>query len=102
MSAMSPSREGRTITPEPLIPGRTRGAELNDANRLAVEKGADILDDLRVGAAIVLLGHVADMRGQDHVRRRAQRMVDRQRLLIVDIEPGIGEATRLQRRDDRL
>ena len=74
----------------------------NDANRVAVEEADDILDDLGVRTPIVLFRNVADMRGQNHVRRGTQRMVDRQRLLVVDVEPGIGEASLLQRGDDRL
>ena len=43
---------------------RCAGAEAasDHPDRLAVEKGDDVLDDLRVGAAVVLVGHVADMR----------------------------------------
>src|SRR5207253_4894562 len=52
--------------------------------------------------SVVFLGDIADMRGQDHVRRRAQRVVDRQRLLVVDVEPGISEASLLQCADDRF
>src|SRR6266478_7036835 len=101
MAAISSSREGRIETsPELIWAGARPGS--NDAHRLAVEEGNDIFDNLRVGAPVVLLGYVADMRGQDHIRRQAQRVVDRQRLLIVDVEPGIGEPALLERRDDRV
>src|SRR5689334_18359000 len=95
MSAMSLSRDGRiAICTAVLAPDYPHWA--------AVEEGDDVLDDLRVRTAVILLGYVADMRGQDHVRRRAQRMSDRQRLFVVDVEPGIGEASLLQRGDDRV
>src|SRR5882757_4488805 len=100
IAAKSLSREPRIKTSSLSSPAWTPLSGLDDADRVSIDEGDDVLDDLRVGAVIVLLGDIADMRGQDYVRRRAQRMVDRQRLFVVDIEPGIGEASLLQRRDN--
>src|SRR5271155_1826993 len=101
MSPTSSSREGRIRTPSRLIAGRAQPLGSDDTNGVAIEERLDVLDDLRVGIQIVLFRDVADVWSQDHVRRGAQRMVDRQGLFIVDVEPGIGEASLLQRSDNR-
>ena len=41
------------------------------------------------------------MRRQDHIRQLAQRMIDRQRLGVEDVEPGAGDPIFLQRLDQR-
>src|SRR5258708_24309065 len=74
----------------------------DNPDRLAVEKTEHIFDDLRVGTAIIFVGDIADMRGQDHVGCSTQRMAGRQRLLVVDVEPGIGEPAFLQGSDHRV
>src|SRR5437660_9861390 len=95
IAATSPSRDGRITTPSASIPAGARPSGCDDANWSAIEESGHVVYDLRVGTAVVFLRDVADMRGQDYVRHGAQRMVYRQRLFIVDVEPGIGEASLL-------
>src|ERR1700704_3581423 len=71
-------------------------------DRLAVGEGADIGDDVRIIDLVVLDADVAEMRGEHHVVELAERMIDRQRLDVEDVEAGAGEAAGGQGRDQRL
>ena len=61
---------------------------LQQTDRLAVEVRADVLDYAAIAAAEILLRHIAEMRRQHHVVELAQRMLNRQRLHVVDVEAG--------------
>ena len=52
--------------------------------------------------AVVPLGDVAEMRRDHDVVHLAERMVERQRLDVVDVEAGAGDRFGVQRRDQRL
>src|SRR5262245_37164840 len=97
IASRSSSRDARMTRPLRGCPSAWDGA-----NWAAIEEGDHVFYDLRVGAPVVLLRDITDMRRQDHVRCCAQRMIDRQRLFVVDVEPGIGETPSLQRGDDRF
>src|ERR1700719_484736 len=53
---------------------------------LSVEPTADVRDRILVEASVKVAGDVADMRRCQQVRQRAERMIDRQRLLVEDID----------------
>src|SRR6476660_1997006 len=72
-----------------------------DAYRLAVEKGLDRLDRASEIGAVVLLHDVAEVRGEDDVIKRAQRMLDGQWLDIEDVEAGARDTLFAQRGDER-
>jgi hypothetical protein len=57
----------------------------DDANRLAVEECLDVPDYLVPPALIRPGGDVPDVRCEDCSRRRAQRVIGRERLLVVDV-----------------
>ena len=62
------------------------------AHRLAVEEGADVVHHAGEKGAVVLLGDVAEMRREHDIVELAQRMIDRQRLDVEDVEAGAGDA----------
>src|SRR5215471_13117513 len=95
IAVRSSSRDGRMIK---LAWARPSGPD--DADWVAIEEGRDILNDLRVGTAVILLCHVADMRRQQDIGCAAQRVICRQRLAIVDVEGGVAEPPGLKRFDD--
>src|SRR5580692_4793258 len=53
---------------------------------LAVEPAAYVRDRVLVEASVKAAGDVADMRRCQQVRQRAERMVERQRLLVEDVD----------------
>src|SRR5580704_6922564 len=58
---------------------------------LSVEPTADVRDRILVEASVKVAGDVADMRRCQQVRQRAERMIDRQRLLVEDIDGCAGD-----------
>src|SRR5271168_5213138 len=52
---------------------------------LSVEPTADVRDRILVEANVKVAGDVADMRRRQQVRQAAERMVERQRLLVEDV-----------------
>src|SRR5580658_3143101 len=67
-----------------FIAGPLRG--VHDPNGFAVQKGLRVLNALRIETAPGLSDPVAEMRRKNGTARSSQRMVRRQRLLIVHVE----------------
>src|SRR5437899_8982572 len=98
ISATSPSCDGRIA----VFTGGVTASGADHAYRVAVEESNHVLDDLRVGTAVILLGHVADMRRQQDVGRAPQRVIGGQRLTVVNVEGSVTEPTGLQGFDHRI
>src|SRR5580700_11229024 len=64
---------------------------------LTVEPTADIRDRILVEAGVEAAGDVADMRRCQQVRQRAERMVERQWLLVKDIDGSTGDLLGFER-----
>src|SRR2546428_13809389 len=77
------------------IRGRTQGPD-----GPVVEEGEDTLDRLAVEEPVLLGGDVADVRGGDHGLDPPERVVERQRLDVEDIEPGARESSALKGLDE--
>src|ERR1700736_426800 len=79
-----------------------RSSGLHDASArcLAVEPTADIRDRILVKASVKAAGDVADMRRCQQVRQRAERMAERQRLLVGDIDGCTGARLSFKRRNE--
>jgi hypothetical protein len=79
-----------------------RSSGLHDASArcLAVEPTADVRDRILVEASVKAAGDVAHMRRCQQVRQRAERMVERQRLLVEDIDGGAGDRLTFKRRNE--
>src|SRR5258705_5973611 len=58
---------------------------------LAVHKGPDIGDDVRIIDLVVLDADIAEMRGEHHVVELAERVVDRLPLDVAIVEAGAAE-----------
>src|ERR1700745_117870 len=71
------------------------------AQHLAFEEGANVLDRMRIEQAIVLLRHVSQMRREEEIVERRQRMAGGQRLRLEDVERGAGDAVFAQNGDER-
>src|SRR5712692_3248141 len=56
-------------------------------DRIVGLPGLDVLDGIAVEDAVAVLGDVPEVGAQHGVRRRAERMVDRQRLDAEHVEP---------------
>src|SRR5580700_11686801 len=67
---------------------------------LSVEPTADVRDRILVEASVKVAGDVADMRRCQQVRQRAERMVERQRLLVEDIDGCASDLFVLKRRNE--
>src|SRR5260370_10859974 len=67
---------------------------LQDASArcLAIEPTADVLDGVLIEAGVKAARDVADVWRGQQVRQRAERMVERQRLLVKDIDGGYRES----------
>ena len=78
------------------------GLRLQYPHRLAGQQRSDVLDGLAVEDRVGVAGDVAQVRGEDRARRRPQRVVVRQRLLVEDVEPGAGDAAAVQRVEEGL
>src|ERR1700736_5775180 len=70
------------------------------SGRLAVEPAADVRDRILIEASVKVAGDVADMRRCQQVRQRAERMIDRQRLLVEDIDGCAGDRLSFKGRND--
>src|ERR1700756_5760376 len=68
--------------------------------RLAVEPPADVGDRILVEASVEAAGDVADMWRCQQVRQRAERMVERQRLLVEDIDGCASDLFVFKRRNE--
>src|SRR5712671_1503251 len=79
----SPARHTRKPAPS------ARGDHLDG---LAVHKGPDIGDDVRIIDLVVLDADIAEMRGEHHVVELAERMIDRQRLDVEHVKAGAADA----------
>src|ERR1700722_2745088 len=67
---------------------------------LSVEPTTDVRDHILVEACVKVAGDVADMRRCQQVRQRAERMIDRQRLLVEDIDGCAGDRLIFKRRNE--
>jgi len=67
---------------------------------LTIEPPADIGDRILVEASVEAAGDVADMRRCQQVWQRAERMVERQRLLVEDIDGCAGDLFVFKRRNE--
>src|SRR3954462_514305 len=74
----------------------------NHLDRLAVDEGADIGDNVRIIDLVVLDTDITEMGGEHHIVELAERMIDRQRLDVEHIEAGAAETPGGQRCDQRL
>src|SRR4029450_1464127 len=73
-------------------PSAARSTSLaQNAHRLTAEKGFDVFPGLPVEDPIGLLGDVAEMRGNDRIRKRAKRVVQGQRLRAENIQSRAGD-----------
>ena len=72
----------------PAGSGRGRGP----GSGAPAQEGGDVLDRLAVEDLVGAAGDVAEVRGQDGARQRPDRVVGRQRFLVVDVEAGAGDA----------
>src|SRR5271165_4390924 len=66
----------------------------------AVEPTADVRDRILVEALVQPARDVADMRRRQQVRQAAERMVERQRLLVEDIDGCPGDLFVFERRNE--
>jgi hypothetical protein len=64
---------------------------------LAVEPTADVLDRVLIEAAVKAARDVADVWRGQQVRQRAERMVERQRLLVEDVDGSTGDLLGFER-----
>src|ERR1700676_4219696 len=64
---------------------------------LAIEPTADVRDRILVEAGVEAAGDVADMRRCQQVRQRAERMVERQWLLVKNIDGSTGDLVGFER-----
>src|SRR5439155_24459798 len=71
------------------------------ANRLSGEPGLYVLQRLTVEYPVALLGDVAQMRRDHRVGKVAQGMVERQRLLVIDVQARAGDRALPDRGDQR-
>src|SRR5690348_4322847 len=74
---------------------------VDQLNLLALEEIQDILHRVMVALDQDFLRRVAAMGEEDRIVQFAQRMLHRQRLLVIDVEAGGGELAGLQRVDQR-
>ena len=65
-----------------------------------VEPTADVCDRILVEAGVEAAGDVADMRRCQQVRQRAEGMVERQRLLVENINGRSGDLFVFKRRNE--
>src|ERR1700680_5055305 len=79
---------------------RSSGLQDASARCLAVEPTADVRDRILVEASVKAAGDVADMRRCQQVRQRAERMVERQRLLVKDIDGCASDLFVFERRNE--
>ncbi len=86
----------------PVGADATRWLRVQDPDRLAVEPGFDVLDDLSIGPTVGRLGDVADMGRGDHIGQEAEGMRLRERLAVKHVESRAGDAPRLKRLDQGL
>src|SRR5215470_5067859 len=81
------------MAPAPMnrsfMPGSSSWLEHPDGR--AAEERLDVLERLAKEDPVGLLGHVAQVRGDHRVRELAERVVERQRLLVEDVEAGAGD-----------
>ena len=72
---------------------------LQDASArcLAIEPTADVLDGVLISAGVKAARDVADVWRGQQVRQRAERMVERQRLLVKDIDGSTGDLPGFER-----
>src|SRR5262245_35257925 len=73
----------------------------DDPDRLAVEEAANVLDDVRIVALVILLADVAEMRGQHDIVELAERVIGGQRLDVEDVEARAGDLLVLERLEQR-
>src|SRR6202022_1139270 len=64
---------------------------------LAIEPTADVLDRVLIEAGVKTARDVADVWRGQQVRKRAERMVERQRLLVKDIDGSTGDLPGFER-----
>src|SRR5580704_1415966 len=75
---------------------RSSGLQDASARCLAVPT-ADVLDRVLIEAAVKAARDVADVWRGQQVRQHAERMVERQRLLVKDIDGGTGDLLGFER-----
>src|SRR5580704_17320846 len=83
-----------------MTPRATSAVQDASAPGLAVEPVADVRDGILVEASVKAAGDVADMRRRQQVRQRAERMVERQRLLVEDVDGSAGDRLGFERRNE--
>src|SRR5271156_1096363 len=84
MGARENSAEGVL---QKALPGLQRAS----AHCLAVEPPGDVRHRILIEALVQTAGDVADMRRRQYVRQAAERVVERQRLLVEDIDGCAGD-----------
>src|SRR6266567_6846861 len=70
--------------------GVRHSLRVEDVHRLPGEEGANSLDLRRVGTPEVIAGCIAEVGHKDSVRKRQERRVRWQRLIVIDIQGGSG------------
>ena len=105
--SMAAARWIASLLRSPAIADQTRRAgsrpqvSLRDADRLSGEPRFDVLDRVHEILAVIVFRRVAEMRAQHDVFERAQDVVLRQRLDVVDVERGAADGLALHRVDER-
>src|SRR5690349_1296679 len=69
-----------------------QGGRIDHADRLAGHPRFEILEAIAVEVLVDISADVAEVWHQHDVVHAAQRMIRRQRLAVVDVEPGAGDA----------
>src|SRR5262249_15202603 len=73
-----------------------------NAHRLAVEEGPDVVDDVAEIQAIVFHADVTKVGGDDRVIQSAKWVIEGQRLDVEHIQPGSGDPVLLKHAQQRL
>src|SRR5687768_18465733 len=95
---MLPSVIAGLLVPEPEgYPAGQGSRGRDDPHGLPTEEGGDVLDGVAVEDRVGVPGDVAEVRGEHGARRAAQGRVRGQRLAVVDVEAGAGDAPLVQR-----
>src|SRR5262249_48929146 len=98
-----PSRRAAPPNPPPARPWSSEDPRVGTSLRtLALQESFQIVSDHLGVVGFGVVGRAADVRGEDDVRHRAQRVIDRQGLTFEVVEAGAAELAVAQRVDQRV
>src|SRR5262245_43104969 len=81
---------------------KTASARRQDAHRLAIEERANVVHDIAEVEQVIFHADIAEMRGDDHVVESAERMIERQRLDVENVQSRAANPALLQRGEQGL